>query len=43
MNHKASSFLVAQGAMIAAAYVVLTIAFVPFSFKKKSRLDYQKP
>ena len=34
MNHKASSFLVAQGAMIAAAYVVLTVAFAPFSFKE---------
>ena len=43
MNHKTTAFFIAQGAMIAAAYVVLTVAFVPFSFKKKSRLDYQKP
>ena len=34
MNHKTSTFFIAQGAMIAAAYVVLTIAFVPFSFKE---------
>ena len=34
MNHKKSSFLVVQGAMIAAAYVVLTVAFAPFSFKE---------
>ena len=34
MNHKTSSFLIAQGALIAAAYVVLTIAFAPFSFKE---------
>ena len=34
MKHKKSSFLIAQGAMIAAAYVVLTVAFAPFSFKE---------
>ena len=34
MNHKASSFLVAQGEMIATAYVVLTVGFAPFSFKE---------
>lgn len=34
MNHKESSFFIAQGAMIAAAYVVLTVAFAPFSFKE---------
>ena len=34
MNHKTTAFFIAQGAMIAAAYVVLTIAFVPFSFKE---------
>ena len=34
MNHKTAAFFIAQGAIIAAAYVVLTIAFVPFSFKE---------
>lgn len=34
MNYKKSSFFIAQGALIAAAYVVLTIAFAPFSFKE---------
>ena len=35
MNHKtSSSFFIAQGAVIAAAYVALTIAFAPFSFKE---------
>ena len=34
VNHKSYSFLIAQGALIAAAYVVLTVAFAPFSFKE---------
>ena len=34
MNHKTAAFFIAQGAIIAAAYVVLTIAFAPFSFKE---------
>ena len=33
MNHKTTSSI-AQGAIIAAAYVVLTVAFAPFSFKE---------
>ena len=34
MDQKHSSLLIAQGAMIAAAYVVLTVAFAPISFKE---------
>ena len=33
MKHK-KTFLIAEGAMIAAVYVVLTVAFAPFSFKE---------
>ena len=32
MNRK--TFIIAQGALIAAAYVALTVAFAPFSFKE---------
>lgn len=34
MKHKTSAFLIAQGALVAAAYIALTIAFAPFSFKE---------
>ena len=34
MSRKTSSSFIAQGAVIAAAYVALTIAFAPFSFKE---------
>ena len=34
MNHKVSPYFIAQGALIAAAYVALTIAFAPISFKE---------
>ncbi len=34
MDRKHSSLLIAQGAIIAAAYVVLTVAFAPISFKE---------
>lgn len=33
-KHRNSAFFIAQGAMIAAIYVVLTIALAPFSFKE---------
>ena len=34
MNHKVSTYFTTQGALIAAAYVALTITFAPFSFKE---------
>lgn len=34
LRHKGSVFFIAQGAVIAAIYVVLTIALAPFSFKE---------
>ena len=34
MQHKTKTFLIAEGAMIAAVYVALTIAFAPFAFKE---------
>lgn len=33
-KHRSSAFFLAQGAMIAAIYVVLTVALAPFSFKE---------